>query len=158
MLNTKEHYDLLDAFERNHRDLRLDRENRALWAKGRIYQSGETNSLFLAFRRGYALGKVITEAEALGYASDKADLEADNKWLRAERDALAAEVERLRNERAAREKAEAQLAEARKALDLFEHYGCPICHGDCSSANPPVDCCPMEAARRVREGGDRHGE
>lgn len=50
-------------------------------------------------------------------------------------------------------RAEAQLAEARKALDLFEHYGCPICHGDCSSANPPVDCCPMEASRRAREGG-----
>lgn len=50
----------------------------------------------------------------------------------------------------------AELAEARKALDLFEHYGCPICHGDCASANPPVDCCPMEAARRAREaqGGE----
>lgn len=53
--------------------------------------------------------------------------------------------------------AEAALAEARKALGLFEQYGCPICHGDCSSANPPVDCCPMESARRAREGGKVDG-
>jgi len=52
---------------------------------------------------------------------------------------------------------EAQLAEARQAVALFENYGCPVCHGDCASANPPVNCCPMEAARRVREGGKVDG-
>lgn len=51
---------------------------------------------------------------------------------------------------------EAQLAEARQAVALFENYGCPICHGDCAAANPPVYCCPMEAARRIRERG-AHG-
>jgi len=50
---------------------------------------------------------------------------------------------------------EAQLAEARQAVALFEDYGCPVCHGDCASANPPVYCCPMQIARRVREGGAR---
>lgn len=46
-----------------------------------------------------------------------------------------------------------RLAEALEALHLFEQYGCPVCHGDCASANPPVNSCPMQAARRVREGG-----
>ena len=26
---------------------------------------------------------------------------------------------------------------------------CPICHGDCASANPPVAECPIKAAQRV---------
>lgn len=48
---------------------------------------------------------------------------------------------------------EAKLAEARQAVALFEDYGCPVCHGDCASANPPVQFCPMEIAHCVREGG-----
>lgn len=53
----KEHYDLMDAFERENRGLRLDREkDKAEWARGHIYESGETNNLFLAYRSGYALG------------------------------------------------------------------------------------------------------
>lgn len=52
---------------------------------------------------------------------------------------------------------EAKLAEARQAVALFEDYGCPVCHGDCASANPPVQFCPMEIARRVREGGKSDG-
>jgi len=47
---------------------------------------------------------------------------------------------------------EAKLAEARQAVALFEDYGCPVCHGDCASANPPVYCCPMQIARRTLEG------
>lgn len=34
----------------------------------------------------------------------------------------------------------------RKALVTFQDYGCPVCHGDCSSANPPVYGCPMQQA------------
>lgn len=59
MVGTKEHYDLMEVFEREFKGRRLDRENRELWAQGAIYQNGETNALFLAFRLGYALGKVI---------------------------------------------------------------------------------------------------
>jgi len=36
----------------------------------------------------------------------------------------------------------AALVEAAKA---FQHYGCPVCSGDCGSANPPVMNCPMQA-------------
>lgn len=33
-----------------------------------------------------------------------------------------------------------------EALKSFQSYGCPICNGDCGSANPPVSMCPMEMA------------
>lgn len=33
-----------------------------------------------------------------------------------------------------------------EALELFQGYGCPVCSGDCGSANPPVYSCPMIAA------------
>ena len=56
MLNTKEHNDLMAAFEQQHSG-RLDKEDKALWPKGVIYQDGHVNELFLAFRRGYAFAK-----------------------------------------------------------------------------------------------------
>jgi hypothetical protein len=52
------------------------------------------------------------------------------------RNALAAEIAALRADR------DALVA----ALLLFRSYGCPVCHGDCASANPPVSLCPMEHA------------
>lgn len=33
-----------------------------------------------------------------------------------------------------------------ETLKLFQSYGCPICFGDCASANPPVYRCPMQMA------------
>ena len=33
--------------------------------------------------------------------------------------------------------------EAAKAAMGYE--GCPVCHGDCASANPPVIHCPMKS-------------
>lgn len=36
--------------------------------------------------------------------------------------------------------------EMRAALEFFVTYGCPVCGGDCASANPPVYGCPMRAA------------
>lgn len=59
MLNTKEHVDLIASFERNFKYERLDREPKDMWAKGRIYQSGTVNNLFLAYRMGYAFGKFV---------------------------------------------------------------------------------------------------
>ena len=56
MLNDKEHYDLMAAFERQHTG-RKDREEKPLWSKGAIYQDGHVNELFLAFRRGYSYAK-----------------------------------------------------------------------------------------------------
>lgn len=62
MLNTKEHADLITQFEREFKHMRLDKEeDKALWRMGRIYQNGNTNDIFLAYRSGYAFGKVVCE-------------------------------------------------------------------------------------------------
>ena len=41
------------------------------------------------------------------------------------------------------------------ALGEMQSYGCPVCNGDCGSANPPVMSCPMsqcaEALRQYKE-------
>lgn len=58
-LGSKEHYEILDNFEKNFNYLRLDRENdKELWKKGIIYQSGETNNMYNAFIIGYSFGRV----------------------------------------------------------------------------------------------------
>ncbi len=57
-LFTKEHYELLEMFEREFAgEGRFDKEAKELWSKGYIYQHGDMNRLFKAYRRGYALGK-----------------------------------------------------------------------------------------------------
>lgn len=58
MLNTKEHYQLMEMFEKSFRGNRFDKEDKSFWAKGNVYQCGVTNNLFLAYRLGYAFGKV----------------------------------------------------------------------------------------------------
>ena len=58
VLTSKEHYELIEMFEREFTGYRLDKEAKQFWAKGNVYQSGETNALFLAYRRGFAYGKV----------------------------------------------------------------------------------------------------
>ena len=44
------------------------------------------------------------------------------------------------------------------ALGEMQSYGCPVCNGDCGSANPPVMSCPMsqcaEALRKYKEARD----
>ena len=45
-----------------------------------------------------------------------------------------------------------RIAELEAALNNLMIYGCPACNGDCSSANPPVIGCPMEAARAAYLG------
>lgn len=76
MLNNKEHYDLMDAFERCHSG-RMDKEDKALWPKGVIYQDGRVNELFQAYRHGYAYSQADTrsdiqnlEASRDGYRDD----------------------------------------------------------------------------------------
>ncbi len=59
MLKTQEHIDLMTQFERQFSGRRFDREAKAMWPRGVIYQDGQTNELFLAFRQGYALGKAV---------------------------------------------------------------------------------------------------
>lgn len=53
MLKSQEHYGLMSAFERTHRG-RMDKEPKEFWSRGRIYQDGKVNELFLAYRNGYA--------------------------------------------------------------------------------------------------------
>ncbi|MFD1179502.1 hypothetical protein ACFQ3W_24840 [Paenibacillus puldeungensis] len=57
-VGTKEHYDILNMFEREFYHMRLDREPRELWASGQVYQNGETNNAYRAYVAGYALGRV----------------------------------------------------------------------------------------------------
>lgn len=56
-LESKEHEELMKMFEKIYSYLRLDRENRNMWREKIIYQNGEANELFLAFRVGYSYGK-----------------------------------------------------------------------------------------------------
>lgn len=69
---------------------------------------------------------------------------------------LANQARAIKELQAALAKKDVELAEVKQTVALFEYYGCPICHGDCAAANPPVYCCPMEAARRVRERDAQH--
>lgn len=38
---------------------------------------------------------------------------------------------------------QAEIEQLRERVSEFRGYGCPVCHGDCASANPPVPLCPM---------------
>ncbi|HEB29336.1 MAG TPA: hypothetical protein ENI15_00460 [Spirochaetes bacterium] len=59
MLHTKEHYDLMNQFDKEFSYMRLDKEDKKLWGKSIIYEDGETNKLFCAYRHGYVFGKAI---------------------------------------------------------------------------------------------------
>ena len=59
MIKTKEHYELIDAFELQFKHKCLDKERKELWTSGAIYQNGEVNQLFLAFRLGYSYGRAV---------------------------------------------------------------------------------------------------
>jgi hypothetical protein len=61
-LLTKEHYELMARSEAEHKHRRLDREpDKTHWAKGHVYQDGHVNELFIAYRKGYALGLVSAD-------------------------------------------------------------------------------------------------
>jgi hypothetical protein len=55
----QEQYDLIAMFDREFKGNRLDKESKDMWPKGYIYQHGEVNNLFLAYRRGFALAKAM---------------------------------------------------------------------------------------------------
>jgi hypothetical protein len=57
MLLCKEHYDLIEMFEKDVTGYRTDKEPKELWASGNVYQHGEYNKLFHVYRKGYAFGK-----------------------------------------------------------------------------------------------------
>lgn len=64
MLGTQEHYDAIAMFDRTYTHLRLDKEAKAMWKTGHVYQNGETDALFAAYLRGYALAKSIYQQSA----------------------------------------------------------------------------------------------
>ena len=40
-----------------------------------------------------------------------------------------------------------ELIDQAQELNMGYGDGCPVCHGDCSSANPPVIGCPMNHSK-----------
>lgn len=57
-IGSKEHYDILEQFEKEFYYLRLDREqNKETWKKGDVYENGETNNIYKAFILGYSVGR-----------------------------------------------------------------------------------------------------
>jgi hypothetical protein len=59
-VGSQEFYDLVSMFDREFKGSRLDKEPKNMWPKGHVYQHGEMNNLFLAYRKGYALGLALT--------------------------------------------------------------------------------------------------
>jgi len=60
-IGSKEHYEILEMFEKNFSNHRLDKEPFDLWKKGIIYQNGETNNLYKAFILGYSFARINIE-------------------------------------------------------------------------------------------------
>lgn len=59
-IGSKEHYDILAMFDKTYSHYNIKKESdKELWKKGYIYQSGETNDLYVAYMFGYAHGKKI---------------------------------------------------------------------------------------------------
>lgn len=59
-ITTDEHIDVMKQFEKEYKGHRFDREPKDLWRIGNVYQDGQVNELFLAYRRGYALHKCLS--------------------------------------------------------------------------------------------------
>ena len=60
--NTQNHQDMMAMFEKIFAGRgRLDREDKDSWSKGAVYQHGEMNELFKAFRHGVAYGVAVSQ-------------------------------------------------------------------------------------------------
>jgi len=57
-VGSKEFYEIIMMFEKDVPYGRKDKEQTSEWPKGRVYQNGEMNNLFLIYRKGYAFGRV----------------------------------------------------------------------------------------------------
>lgn len=62
-IGTQEHYDIISSFEKYIAGgfflLRMDKEEKSEWQKGRIYQSGETNNMFKLYSAGYSNARCV---------------------------------------------------------------------------------------------------
>ena len=86
-----------------------------------------------------AIGILTIDGDRLTRERDEAIASGERQWqgwLKAERerDAALAKVERMD-----------------AALARWEYGGCPVCHGDCSAANPPITMCIMQETRAARK-------
>ena len=52
-----EHYELIAMFEKEYSHRRLAKEPKDYWPSGNVFQDGQTNELFQAYRRGYSFGR-----------------------------------------------------------------------------------------------------
>jgi len=91
MLNSKEHYDLMSAFESQHSG-RFDKEEKTLWPKGVIYQDGRVNELFLAFRRGHAYAEADMRADIQNVVAARDGYRDDARVLHAALTGVLAEL------------------------------------------------------------------
>lgn len=58
-IGSKEHYFIMQEFEKVYKYYRLDKENKEMWSSGLIYQDGGVNKLYEAFILGYATGRLV---------------------------------------------------------------------------------------------------
>lgn len=58
-LGSKEHYEVIELFERVYKVVNPVYESRDIQEKGFIYANGELNKSFQDFRKGYAAAKCI---------------------------------------------------------------------------------------------------
>lgn len=92
------------------------------------------------------ISTVITDAHI--QAAEKAWLTTNGGIMEAIHATFVAGYEAAVNERAAAPSTAAgEREKLREALLIFQNHGCPMCGGDCGSANPPVSSCPMQEAR-----------
>lgn len=69
-LTDKEHYELMEMFEKSLRNLpvyiggHFDRADKEYWSQSNLCNHGDTNKLFLVFRCGYAFGKNVGSSNA----------------------------------------------------------------------------------------------
>jgi len=55
-IETQEHHEMMYEFDKLHKTT-PKREPFSIWHTGYLYQDGEINKEFIAFRKGYALAK-----------------------------------------------------------------------------------------------------
>jgi len=120
MLMTKEHYDLMGQFEREHRGRRMDRESKESWPRGIIYQDGHVNELFAAYRRGYAFA-------VADYRSDLQNLEASRDGYRRDAERLQTEIDTLKSSKAEQSEEGTPPASAQPERDW--ELSCFYCNG-----------------------------
>ncbi len=66
---SREYYGLIAFFDKIWKGAgRLDKEDREYWRRGHVYQQGDINDQFLAFREGVAYGYEVGRADGLDEA------------------------------------------------------------------------------------------